>query len=77
MNDNEWWYFTFGAGHEHAGTYVRIQGSYNSARDKMFEKYGSKWAFQYPESEWKKMVNNKHRLYSLETELEVIPNVDN
>ena len=53
----EVWIFTFGIGHENAGHYVKIEGTYESARQKMFDRFGDKWAFQYSEKEWK---NLKH-----------------
>lgn len=46
------WTFTFGFGQEHEGKYVRIKGTFGEAREKMMEKYGDKWAFQYSEAEW-------------------------
>lgn len=51
-SEGEWWIFTFGCGQEHAGCYVKIKGSYEEARKKMFNKYGAKWAFQYSLSDW-------------------------
>ena len=48
----EWWIFTFGVGHPHEGHYVKIWGTFGSARQKMFEKYGDQWSFQYSEQEW-------------------------
>lgn len=51
---SEYWIFTFGSGQEHAGKYVKIRGTHNQARKKMFEKYGKDWGFQYSEKRWKK-----------------------
>lgn len=68
----KWWYFTFGQGQQHQGHYVRIHGTYNEARRKMFEKYGEEWAFQYSEEVWKEMEEDPWRDYPMETELEVI-----
>lgn len=68
----EWWIFTFGCGHPHAGHYVKIRGSYSEARKKMVAKYGTRWAFQFALSEWEKVYNNPLRDYPLEAELEVI-----
>ena len=62
----QYWIFTFGCGHENAGKYVKIAGSFGEARAKMCEKYGTAWAFQYSEEEW---ANNP---YALEKEMEVI-----
>ena len=44
--------FTFGCGHPFAGRYVKIDGTYEGAREKMFEMFGKNWAFQYEESEY-------------------------
>ena len=71
MKDEKWWYFTFGVNQPNAGKYVKIYGTYNAARNLMFDKFGDKWAFQYPEKEWKRMKKDKNRSYPLETELEV------
>jgi hypothetical protein len=40
-------YFTFGCGQANAGCYVKIRGSFNSAREEMFRRYGPKWCWQY------------------------------
>lgn len=48
----EWWIFTFGYGQENEGKFVRIHGTYESARGKMFSEFGDKWAFQYSQEEW-------------------------
>ena len=53
MEEKQWWTFTFGCGQEHDGTYVKIYGTFDSTRNTMFERYGSEWAFQYNEAEWK------------------------
>lgn len=74
MCDNavpETWIFTFGQGQEHAGHYVRIRGSYGSAREEMFRRYGDKWAFQYSEQEWQDWLDRKPPYIPAETELEV------
>ena len=39
--------FTFGVGTPFKGRYVEIEGTYNEAREAMFDMFGSKWAFQY------------------------------
>lgn len=59
MKDKQWYIFTFGSGQPHAGEYVRIYGTYGSARDKMFEKYGDRWAFQYTEEGWKEWEDRR------------------
>ena len=68
----QWWVFTFGSGQEHAGYYVKIRGTYITARSKMFEKYDNKWAFQYSWKEWEDMLNDPCRYWPMEEELEVI-----
>lgn len=73
MNDiKEYWIFTFGCGHYHAGKYVKILGTFSEARQKMVDKYGRNWAFQYSGEEWTRLYNDPNRCYPLETELEVI-----
>lgn len=50
MNDSERiqpWFFTFGYGQVHQNQYVCIRGTFASAREEMFRRYGDKWAFQY------------------------------
>lgn len=68
----QWWVFTFGCRQENAGYHVRIWGTFFSARDKMFDKYGDKWGFQYSWEEWKEMFNDPGRQWEMERELEVI-----
>jgi len=41
--------FTFGYGQAHPNKFVRIFGTYDSARTEMIRRYGNKWAFQYSE----------------------------
>ena len=43
--NKQWWIFTFGSGQKHAGHYVKIQGTFNSARQRMIEEYGKAWGF--------------------------------
>lgn len=52
------WFFTFGFGHVHpvtgeslANCYTTIMGDVNTTRALMAEKFGNKWAFQYPSRE--------------------------
>lgn len=45
------YYFTFGFGQKHENGYTMIEAeTYGEARDKMFEMFGSVWAFQYDSS---------------------------
>lgn len=41
------WIFTFGYNHLHPDGYCVGTGSHAEARQKMHERYGAKWAFQY------------------------------
>lgn len=52
MEREQWRYFTFGCGQKHAGHYVKIFGTFDEARKKMFERYGAEWALQYSEEKW-------------------------
>ena len=65
--ENEW-IFTFGCGQKNQGKCVRLKGTYDKARKKMFRLFGSEWAFQYPASEWEEKKNDPNRIYSLEVE---------
>ena len=67
-----WWIFTFGTGQPHAGHYVRIYGTFDSAREKMFRKYGSAWGFQYSEEEWNNWMAEKPDYVPAEELLEEI-----
>lgn len=48
---SEYYIFTFGFDHRYPGGYVKIEGNYGEARAEMVERYGVKWAFQYPSEE--------------------------
>ena len=54
----ETWIFTFGSDHKNAGHFVKISGDFRTARKKMCEVYGDKWAFQYSEDEWEKWAED-------------------
>lgn len=64
------WYFTFGTGHEHADRFVKIYGTFIEARNEMFERFGSAWAFQYSEAEWERMRIDPLRFWPMPTELQ-------
>lgn len=75
--NNQYWIFTFGCGRDiygdRAGKHVRIYAdSAYEARQKMCEKYSTKWGFQYSAEEWEDMKNNPDRWWDMEEELEVI-----
>ena len=61
MNEQGWYYFTFGYGQEHSGHYVKFFGTYAEAREQMINAYGHKWAFQYSEDEWMEWVDRCKR----------------
>lgn len=61
--------FTFGVGHKHGGHYVKIRGTYESARKEMFERFGKDWAFQYEEKDFFDW-HAKHPEVTMETELD-------
>lgn len=49
------YYFTFGGWHLFAKYYLIIEAkSEDSARDYMFDKLGTNWAFSYTEEDWRK-----------------------
>lgn len=53
------WVFTFGSGHMYEGGCVKITApSMEAAREEMFRRYGSKWAFQYSEEDWDEWCSN-------------------
>lgn len=68
----QYWVFTFGSGQKYAGRYVKIKGTFNAARQKMIDKYGTNWGFQYSEEEWREWETSPTRAWPMETELEVI-----
>lgn len=72
MEEKQWYIFTFGYGRQYQNQYVKIYGTYNSARQKMFDKYGSAWSFQYTEEEWNKWENTRPPYLPIETMLEEI-----
>lgn len=69
----KYWIFTFGCGQPHAGKAVKIAGEdFFDARQKMINKYGEEWAFQYSEDNWNKMEKDPNRCYEMEEIMEVI-----
>jgi hypothetical protein len=54
MNEQtEKYYFTFGSGQLHEGSFVVIETtSADLARKRMVDMYGLKWSMQYSESDW-------------------------
>lgn len=64
----QWYIFTFGSGQKYAGHYVKFFGTYNTAREQMVMQYGDKWAFQYSQREWNRLVK-RYGASNMETEL--------
>ena len=52
METKQNWHFTFCIGSDLGKKYTMIKGTYNEARDKMFNSWGKHWAFQYSEKEF-------------------------
>ena len=65
----QWWVFTFGVGQPNGGHYVKFFGTYGSAREKMVNHFGRRWAFQYSLAEWERLVNDPKRNWNPETEI--------
>ena len=67
----QWWIFTFGVGQKNEGKYVRIFGTWASARMEMIDKYSMNWSRQYSEAEWNSWKNRaKRNGWPVEKELE-------
>ena len=44
----QYWYFTFGVGHyPNQKKYVKIFGTINETRKRMFDRFGGRWCMQY------------------------------
>ena len=63
------WIFTFGQNHILRGHYLRIHGSYEEARERMIESFGTRWAFQYSADEWDERRKDPKRTWIMEKEL--------
>ena len=68
MEDNLW-IFTFGCGQPLGGKCVKIEGTYEEARDKMCAQFGKEWAFQYSNTEWEGYKNDPNRKWPMEEEI--------
>lgn len=47
------YYFTFGTNTGKGNNFVKIHGTYGDARQKMVDRFGLNWAFQYDEQGFK------------------------
>ena len=56
MEKKEKWYFTFGVGTPYRGRHVVIEGTADSTREEMWERFGPKWAFQYTEKQYTEII---------------------
>ena len=72
MDKDKWYIFTFGYGQPNEGKYVKVWGTYETARQKMVAIYGLNWAFQYSEEQWNDWLARKPWYIPAETELDVI-----
>lgn len=61
-------YFTFLMGDVlyHNCYHVEEAETYDEARDKMIDRFGTGWAFQYDESEWKISKEQYEKFYGLD-----------
>lgn len=50
------WIFTFGCGQKYAGHYVRLEGDFDTAREKMIFLFGREWSMQYSLLNWMKQA---------------------
>ena len=69
MTESNEWVFTFGAGQPLEGYCVRIKGTYGEARQKMIDRYGVQWAFQYSAEDWDNWKKDPMRAWFMETEI--------
>lgn len=69
MSDSSEWVFTFGSGQVNEGKCVRIKGDYAEARQKMMDRYGTQWAFQYSAEEWDAWKKDPDRAWFMEREI--------
>ena len=69
VNKMEEWIFTFGSGHKLEGKCVRLAGTKEETRQKMMDKFGTHWAFQYSAEEWEKMKKDEWFSEFLEKEI--------
>lgn len=51
MTETHDWIFTFGVNDAKGRNFVRINSTYDGARDEMVRRFGKGWAFQYPSEE--------------------------
>ena len=52
METEQDYYFTFCGIHKEKNCYVKIHGTFGSARQEMFNRFGVNWGFQYTEKEF-------------------------
>ena len=71
--DKPSWVFTFGSGQQYEGKCVRVfADDFMEARQKMIDRYGIEWGFQYSSDEWEEMRNDPKRYWDMEEEIESI-----
>lgn len=48
MNEKDQdWFFTFGYGSKYQNRFIKINGTFDAARNEMISRFGLNWAFQY------------------------------
>ena len=52
MKEEQNWYFTFGQSSLFRNKYMKVYGTLEEARERMFETFEAYWAFQYDEKEF-------------------------
>jgi len=62
------WIFTFGIGHLMSKYAIKINGTFDEAREKMVEQFGRKWCSQYSVREFE---GDREKYFSDTTVLEV------
>ena len=48
----QYYYFTFGNGQKCAGKYIKLLGTFDTTRDEIINKFGTKWSMQYNKKDW-------------------------
>jgi len=64
--EQEYWIFTFMQRQKEKNKYVKVFWDYESARQKMVDKYWNKWAFQY---------ENEKKAWVYEFDLELLDTI--
>jgi hypothetical protein len=60
------WYFTFGSGQPNDGKFIKFYGTFEEARQKMWDAFGAKWSMQYSEEQWNNPREDSLRFNNLD-----------